>query len=205
MSLWQGYTVLPVEPSRDGAIPETITRGARLFENPTGVQGVRVHTAAPAPARAFTWYASGDQAIVELEAFLDDRRGIVVPFWVPSYQADLVLAQDAAPGTSTIQIRWAGYTSRLFPSSGRRDLALFLPDGTPEFHRVTDAAAPVAYQPETLTVSPVTTREHPMARTLVSFLKFVRLDEDETEIVWETRAVARATIRVRELPFEVPA
>ncbi len=90
-------------------------------------------------------------------------------------------------------------------TAARRHLAIWsLGDGTMDYSRVTDAVDPANYQTETLTLDPVARRQYARQRTVLSFLKFCRLDEDRIEISYPSPQVAEATIRVCELPLEAP-
>ena len=94
----------------------------------------------------------------------------------------------------------------MFGTTGaRRHLALW-DLGIPsfEYHEVTAASDPGDGLTETLTISPVTARNYQADRTVISFLKLCRLEQDAVEIRYPSGNVAQATIEVRELPKEAP-
>jgi hypothetical protein len=90
-------------------------------------------------------------------------------------------------------------------TQARRHLASFALDRDASYHAVTAAVDPDDQLTETLTLDPATGAAWPVATTILSFLRFSRLEDDEVEIVWESPQVAQAIIRVRELPNEAPA
>ena len=73
-----------------------------------------------------------------------------------------------------------------------------------DFYRIADATDPADYLTETLTLDPVAVRDYSMDRTVLSFVKLCRLEDDRVEISYPSAQVAQATIRVRELPLEAP-
>ncbi len=201
-----GYDVLELNYNRVGAFEERLRRKFVLLSSNTGRRIADEQAPAPAPSRPFTWTAIGRDEISAMRTFLDARRGRAVPFWLPSFQWDLALAADVAQNQSGATIRWVRYKQQMWGTTGaRRHLALWsLGDGTMDFCRITGATDPANYQTETLTLDPVAQREYSSAKTVLSFLKFCRLDEDRVEVSYPSVNVAAATIRVRELPLEAP-
>lgn len=200
---WQGYDVLPIEPSRDGTISETSTREFSVVESDSGLDEVVGFWDQPRPVRPITWVAHGDEAIAELNDFIEARRGRIVPFWLPSFQADLTLAQNLTQGSRFPVFLSIGYTSRLFVGSGYRRHLGFIAPGIPfEFHRVT--AASDNGSTETLTIVPPAQRLWTPDASVVCFLKLCRLEDDAASIDYLSRGVARAVITCREIPAEAP-
>ncbi len=204
--IYLGYDVLELNYNRVGAFEERLKRKFVLLSSKTGRRIADEQAPAPATMRPFTWTAIGRDEIAVMCAFLDARKGRAVPFWLPSFQWDLALAADVAPNQSGATIRWVRYKQQMWgTTAARRHLALWsLGDGTMDFCRITDATDPANYETETLTLDPVSPREYTRARTVLSFLKFCRLDDDRVEVSYPSLQVAEATIRVRELPLEAP-
>lgn len=200
------YDVLTINPNRTGGIEETLRRRATLLDNRTGRKTSDEHSAAPAPARPVTWTALGRAEIAELRAFLDARKGRAVPFWLPSYQWDLTLAEDVLEDAATLTIRWMRYRQQMWGTTGaRRHVALWtLGIGTMDCYRISDATDPGDSLTETLAIAPVAVRAYPATQTVVSFLKLCRLEDDLVEISHPAAHVAEATIRIRDLPLEAP-
>ncbi len=201
-----GHDVLELNYNRVGTVEERLKRKFVLLESKTGKRVADEQAPAPAPSRPFTWTALGRAEIAAMRAFLDARVGRAVPFWLPSFQWDLALAEDVLEDQSIVTIHWVRYSQQMWGTTGaRRHLALWsLGNGAMDFYRIADATDPADYQTETLTLDPVAIRDYPMATTVLSFLKLCRLEDDLVEISYPTAHVAEATIRVRELPLEAP-
>lgn len=206
MSTYLGYDVLDtVDFNRRGAIDERIQRRFVSLDTETGTRTSDEHSPAPAPVRPFTWTAFGRAEIAELFAFLDARKGRAIPFWIPSYQHDLSLAEDLAQNDTNVNLVWVRYAQQMFPgSAGRRHVALWEPNVPMSFHKIVDADDPGDGVAESITITPVAPRLFPAATTLVSFLKLCRLEEDLVTVAWPTVNVAEAVISVREIPNEAP-
>ena len=206
MTMYLGFDVLELNYNRVGRIEEHVRRKFVLLDCKTGVRQADEQSPAPNPSRPFTWLALGRAEIAVMREFLDNRKGRAVPFWLPSFQWDLSLASDVAVFSPTAQISWARYTSQMFGTAGaRRHLALW-DLGIPsfEYYEVIAASDPGDSLTETLTLSPVASRDYEALRTVVSFLKLCRLEGDAVEIRYPSGNVAEATIEVRELPMEAP-
>lgn len=201
--LYKGFDVMPWNPSRDKDIDDKMRRSVVVMDSETGNETVVDRTVAPSPLRSYTIVCFDRAEIEELFAFLDARRGRAVPFWAPTFQADLTLRADVSGGASSIQVQWVGYTQDVYPMAlSRRYLALYGPDAVLGLHMVTSATDNTTF--ETLGISPVAGRAYP-ADTVVSYLRLVRLEEDEVEISFPTPDTAIAVLQAREVPLEVPA
>jgi len=201
-----GYDVLEIDYNRLGPFEERIRRKFVLLDSKTGARTADEQSPAPAPSRPFTWTAFGDAEIAAMRAFLDARKGRAVPFWLPSFQWDLSLAQDVVQNQAIVDIHWVRYVQQMWGTTGaRRHLAVWtLSNPAMDFYRISSADDPGDYLIETLTLDPPAIRDYPVAQRILSFLKFCRLDEDLVEISYPRVGVAEATIRVRELPLEAP-
>jgi hypothetical protein len=201
-----GHDVLELNYNRVGAFEERLRRKFVLLSSKTGRRVADEQAPAPAASRPFTWTAFGRDEITAMRTFLDARRGRAVPFWLPSFQWDLALAEDVSQNQSSATIWWVRYKQQMWGTTGaRRHLAIWsLGDVTMDYCRITGAIDVANYQTETLTLDPVAQREYARTKTVLSFLKFCRLDEDRIEISYPSPQVAEATIRVRELPLEAP-
>lgn len=139
-------------------------------------------------------------------AFLDARKGRAVPFWFPSLQWDLSLAEDALETEATLSISLVGYCEQLWGTTGaRRHIALW-PVGAPSMdcHEIISAVDPEDGLTETLGINPAAAQDWPADSTVISFLKFCRLEDDLMDVSYPLPGVAEASIVVRELPLEAP-
>ncbi len=201
-----GFDVLELNYNRVGAFEERLRRKFVLLSSKTGRRIADEQAPAPAAFRPFIWTAIGRDEIAAMRAFLDARKGRAVPFWLPSFQWDLALAEDIAQNQSGATIRWVRYKQQMWgTTAARRHLALWSLGGSiMDYCKIIGANDPANYLTETLTLDPVAQRDYSHTQTVLSFLKLCRLDEDRVEVSYPSPQVAEATIRVRELPLEVP-
>lgn len=201
-----GHDVLELNYNRVGAFEERLRRKFVLLSSKTGRRIADEQAPVPAPSRPFTWTAIGRDEITAMRTFIDARHGRAVPFWLPSFQWDLALAEDVTQNQSSVTIRWIRYKQQMWgTTAARRHLALWsLGASTMDYCKIATAADPANYQTETLTLDPVAVRAYSRAKTVLSFLKFCRLEDDRIEVSYPSPQVAEATIQVRELPLEAP-
>lgn len=201
-----GFEVLELNYNRIGAFEERLRRKFVLLSSRTGRRIADEQAPASSAMRPFTWTAIGRGEIAAMRAFLDARKGRAVPFWLPSFQWDLALAADVAPNQSAATIMWVRYKQQMWrTTAARRHLALWsLGNSAMDYCRITAATDSGDYQTETLTLDPVARRSYSRAQTVLSFLKFCRLEEDRVEISYPTANIAEASVLVRELPLEAP-
>jgi len=201
------YDVLELNYNRIAGIEERLRRKFVLLDPKTGKRTPDEQAPAPAGVRPFTWTAIGRPEITVMREFLAARKGRAVPFWLPSYQWDLELSEDALEDQSILSIRWVRYTQQMFGTTGaRRHIAIWTlgDDTSMDYYRIDDADDPLNYTTESITIDPVAVRDYPKETTVISFLKLCRLDSDRVGISYPNDRVADATIMCRELPLEAP-
>lgn len=202
--IYQGFDVFEVHPNRELQEQTEVVRSLDILDSQTGAVDVEVRGDTPGTGRPFLWMLIGRAQIDQALAFLDTRRGMAVPFWAPTWQADLELDVPLAPGSTSLVVRDVGYTAEMFPHDARRHLALIEVDGTIHPRGVT-AATQNPDGTETLTLSSGTPNGLPVVPSLVSFLLLYRLDSDAQVLEWEHEELANLQMRFRELPREAPA
>ena len=102
-----GHDVLELNYNRVGAFEERLRRKFVLLSSKTGRRIADEQAPAPAASRPFTWTAIGRDEITTMRTFLDARRGRAIPFWLPSFQWDLGLADDVSQNQSSATIWFA--------------------------------------------------------------------------------------------------
>lgn len=206
---WTGsgstYLSVPVldamEPNRSGPLEDEFQRDFRILDNITGARLSVVNTPAPANVRPFRWTCLSRAEIGTLRAFLDARQGRRKPFWFPNWQADLSLAAGASSGSNFIDVVDVEYGSLTWGTTGARRFLMLRDAAGPSYHRVTDTGTAGAN--ERLTITPVLPRAFATG-TLVSYLRYARLENDEAEIVWQSGHTAECVLACRDLPLEAP-
>lgn len=202
-----GYDVLELDYNRRGPIEETLDRDFALLDARTGKRYADDHAESPAASRPFIWTAVDRAESAVLRAFLAARKGRAIPFWLPSYQWDLALAEDCLTDSGILTIEWVRYTQQMFGTTGaRRHVALWTHGvaGAMDYYRIEDADDPGTEVTEALTLDPAAVRDYDAETTVVSFLKLCRLEPDLVSINYPDGVHAEAEIVVRELPNEAP-
>ncbi len=195
-----GYDVLQVVP--DWQQP-SVTARRNVAKLDTGIGPITVldRSGTSFQEMEFPWFLSGRSEIQQFRDFVDLRMGALVPFWVPTWRADLVLDADAPSNASAISVKACGYSSRMFSSTARRYLAIRTPAGGWIYRKATSASAVASSESIGLDSQVGTALP---AGTAVSFLVLCRLADDAAEIDWKTAGVATAKTKFLELPREVP-
>lgn len=207
MTVYAGYDVLEVEPSRDGAKTHTYMRPFNLLDTATGKRDADEDGPAPSLEIPFVWVASSRAEIGAMKTFLNARKGRAVPFWVPSYQRDLRLNATLFGGGSAFVIKRVGYSTLVFPdSNARRHLAFYtIPSAVPAYRKVLSAVESGGGTTEDLTVdSTLPAGTYEQATSVISFLRLCRLTNDENIIEWLDNKTARCNLSFTEIPLEAP-
>ena len=201
-----GYDVLEIEPNADQDRASTYARTLTVFDNRTGKLYVNDRSGvAIVRPQGFSWVMHGRAEIDAFRQWLAARKGACVPFWMPSWQHDLVMAEDVVPGVAGLQAQKTGYAKYQYPQASRRYLCFTILDGTgAKYYRKVIAADESANR-ETLTLDSAPDALIPAEHCMVSFLMLVRLSTDDPELVWHSRDVAEVVLDFVELPKEVPA
>lgn len=195
--------VLDVMPNRSGPVDDEFDRRMEVLDSGTGLPWIDPLEPAPGVTRTFRWSAFGAGEIHRLLSFLIARRGCAIPFWAPTWQQDLSLAANKNAGAAEILIENCGYTTGQFARGlGRRHLAVLTRGGSWSYYAVTAAAD--EGDSERLTISPPAAGAWTVQGTLISFLRFCRLAEDEVELTCHSPEVFEAAIPYCELTQQTP-
>jgi hypothetical protein len=199
LAVYQTYEVLTEEPDWSLDLGEGAERDMDLVDFETGIVTYDAHTSAPEFSRPFHWVIQGRDAIARFLGFLDGHSGRLMPFWLPTNARDLEQTQDAGAADTSIQIKDVHYSTYLAQHPNRRDVAFFPATGPPILRRITASAAGAAgFEWITLDQSFGQVRKAADWRC-ISYLAFVRLDQDSLRLVWETDELLRASFRVKEV------
>ncbi len=196
-----GFDVLELKPDRPGAIPEGTARAHESLDTQTGQRWTDLFEPAPVGDIVFHWPCVGRAAALANRQWMDTRKGVVVPFWAPTWMPDLTLAANANAGASQITILPVEYSTLVWPY-GRRHLAVYARGAAPSYHYVSDADDGTV---ETLTITPVLPVAWPAETTTISFLRFMRVAEPgKVDRVWHGGHFCQATVNFVEIPQEAP-
>ena len=203
MTEYLGYDVLEIEPSRENAAALTSARQLERLDSASGKLGIVDKAGLSLAQRgAFLWVMTSRAEVEAFRQFRAARRGKLVPCWVPTWEADLALAEDVAADATGIVVARCGYTRFCFPSPARRYIAL-IAGASKVYRRIT--AASEGTDTETLTLDAPPGVAFAVAGSLVSYLLLCRLTEDDVSLEWENTEAASAALTFAEQPLEVPA
>lgn len=200
-----GYDILQVYPNRKDGHEDELEQAQRIFDPGYGHVTANFYSTAPVVGREFDWFISGKQDAKDLRDFFAARKGRIVPFWVPTWQSDMVMTANGSSGSTSINIQAIGYTRFLFPTIARRYLYI-LPDTNPSaaIYRKVTAAVDNGNGTETLTLDSALGVTVTAATSLVSFLVLCRLADDKMVIRWDNSITGQAKLRFLEVPNEAP-
>lgn len=143
--------------------------------------------------------------IDDLVDFFKDKMGKWAPFWVPTWQADVVLADAVGATDTTIIIEDIDYDAYFGEDDATgRHLFFYFPDGTYVCRKVLSWTT---QGPTGLILANSLAREiteDELNSVLVSFLNLSRFDTDDLELKYVTDCLATTILSFRAVPHESP-
>lgn len=200
---YKNFEVLTEAADRSAATSTQSSRGLSVIASKVGKRLVLDRWGVPSVMRSFSWSAYGRADIAALKAFIARRKGRVVPVWVSTDNADIVLAQQALAGQSSIRIKRIGYSQLVFPTgNGRRHVSVKKKDGTLQAFKVTSCLDNLDGT-ETLVLDGQLADSYPVGAHF-SYLTLCRLESDEVRLAYTASHVCDAQLNFVELPKETP-
>ncbi|MGH9716399.1 MAG: hypothetical protein ACRD4R_06700 [Candidatus Acidiferrales bacterium] len=204
LTQYKGYDVLEIAPNWAAGLDRQYNRSLVTIDPKIGPIEVIDKGGSAIVSQRFPWWLDGHSNVTAFRAFILARFGRMNPFWVPTWDQDLVLAQDVGATDTAIKIESEFYSRFFFPSTARRDLAFISSAGAANIYRRVTAAVDNGDGTETLTLDSAPGAAVPAASTMVSFLTLARLAADKAEITWSTADHAEAELEFQEVPREIP-
>lgn len=183
---------------------QVLARSMTALDNDTGAQIVKTRTTTPVAGLSGLFTLEDRVAVTAFRAFLDARRGRAIPVWVPTRQADLTATHTLSSGNTALTVEHVGYTDSLFPHNARKHVALITADWT-IYTRGVSGSVDNGNGTETLTLNASVPVDVVMGQSLISFLAFCRLSDDEALFEWLSDLIADVRLNFTELPREAPA
>lgn len=206
MTTYLGFDVLELEPNWGTAgLSDIYLRSAVRLDAGVGKVQVDAQSGGPTVQQAYSWFMQNRTDIGTFKTFLAARAGAAVPFWMPTWKKDLVLASDAGSTDTGIVITYTGFTKYQYPNTARRYIALIATDGsgTKAYMHATSSNDPGTGQ-ETISFSAQLGYAFKAASTMVCFLPLCRLASDIVQTNWHNSTMAEAQLSIIEIPKEVP-
>lgn len=177
------YRTFPVlEDSPDLSVPGAgmFGRIANITDPLTGAIDVDDTALLGFPENSHQWYLKGRAARAAFRSLLYLLKGRQAEIWVPSYEADIVIAESIGSSDTTLTVEAGGFT-QLGAVQNRQDIRLELYSGTVYYRRVTGAAPSGAQELLAIDTSLGAAVALNQIRR-VSFMALSRLNADEIEI-----------------------
>jgi hypothetical protein len=204
LTQYRGFDVLEIPANWPSNQKRNYNRSLVTLDPGAGPISVIDKGGTPITSQPFPSLMLSHSQVTNLRAFLLARFGRFRPFWIPTWDQDLVLVQDTTATDTGIKIASEFYTRFMFPDKARRYVAMIPTDQSGNVYRQITSSVDNGDGTETLGFdSPVGKIFH-ATRTMVSFLVFARLDADEATIEWLNNDLAQTTLEISELPREVP-
>jgi len=144
---------------------------------------------------------SSKSEIQRLLDFFDEMIGRFGNFWVPSWKKDIIVSTAFDAAAITLDIQGDQYAAVWFDSLSTGHFLYFKwPDGEYKCRKVVGVPSTTQITLESAIDKACGTNE--LSSLLVSFLYFVRFDQDEVEAEYETEEDANILLAFRTLPYE---
>jgi hypothetical protein len=196
-----GYRVLTQRPNRREDLSLRYERMIEDLDNDVGLTLRRDVSGLAFPVQSHSWLRLGREEQAKLRALLYDLSGRVTPLWVPTFDDDLLLADDVDDADTTLLIHTAGLDAFGVPFSGREHICILLRDGTHIFRQITGVVA--SGDTETVTLSAAVGQTFTRREVhSVSFMSLCRQNADEVEFNHVTDAgnATEVTVSFRHAP-----
>ena len=195
---YQGYRVFDLKPDRSEAISASWTRKLAELDY-GGIPAYDDESGAPILLRRLSWLLTSRTAITTFRKWIAERRGRLVPFWLPSWQDDMRVTAAMAAVDTGMRISRIGIYQLIGVDTRRRDVLIQTHNNT--FYRRVVGVSDFPPLEEGLTLdTSLGTLYQPSQFVVVRWLSLVRLESDAVEYAWETDAVLRGSVTVRVIP-----
>lgn len=196
---YRGYDTLLQPPNRAEDVSVDYQRLVDVFDHDTGAPAVIDIPNRPFIVRRHQYLLPDRARLTAMRGWLAAHAGRQVPFWIPTWERGLEVAQPFTLDATGILVQARGFSTYYQSMPGRQDVALLHNDGTWFLRRITafefvdgnlermriDAALGVACVPSDFRI--------------VCFLELARLESDAVEIFFETDQITRVTLAIRSI------
>jgi hypothetical protein len=202
---FKGFDVLEMQPNWAAApLKRSYKRSMVTIDPKVGPIEIVDKGGSALVGQEFPWWLDTHPNVTAFRAFILRRFGQLNPFWIPTWDQDLVLAVDVASTDAAIIIKSEFYTRFFFPSPARRFVAFIPIDGSGNVYRKITAAVDNGDGTETLTLEASTGKNFGKNGTMISFLTLARLASDSVSIKWDSSEHAESILELTEVPRELP-
>ncbi|WLQ13327.1 hypothetical protein O5O45_26750 [Hahella aquimaris] len=200
---YQGYPVLLTPPDWREDLDGGVGRDWRELDYLTGRRVIDDLSGMDRRRRVHRWLLVGRAAIADFRRWLAARAGRLKPFWLPSFQSDLVVVAPVGAQDTSLTVENRGYATGPAAAVGRRDLLIHAVSGARFYRRILGASEMDAASEQISMESPLGSAMATTDFLRISFLTLVRLDADAVEITHHTDALAEVTLSLVTLRDDV--
>ena len=152
----------------------------------------------------FEYLFQNKQEIWEMKNFFDDRKGRYDGFWIPSWRSDIIVTSDFDITDTQLNIQDIEYSDNWLNNDVEgRHIAIIHPDGTHIYRKILSAPSSTIITLDKQLEKAVTTEE--LNSLLISFLHFVRFDQDEMVLTYYNPNIAKSSFGNKSIPNEMTA
>lgn len=196
---YRGYDTLLQHPNRVEDVSIDYQRIVDVFDVETGTPAVIDIPNRPFIVRRHQYLLADRARLTAMRGWLAARAGRQVPFWVPTWERGLEVAQPFKLDATEILVQSRGFSTYYQAMPGRQDVAFLHNDGTWTLRRIT-AFEFVDGVVERMRIDAALGRAcAPSDFRIVCFLELARLESDAVEIFFETDRVVRVTLPIRSI------
>lgn len=199
--LYQGYYILPIRPNWIESMDHQFIRNLDIITNEVGDRIYVDHSDLATIVRSFLFYFKDKSAIYKFMQWYYARRGAQVPFWVPSWKNDMVLAKDIIAGESFIRVKSNNYSSLYVKNAGRDHLYIIFRTGeiyTREILSIEPYSADPTQEVFVLD-QPFPDNHDAKMIDMISFMGLHRMASDNLTVEWKSDRVVQINSNMRML------
>lgn len=203
MATFEGLELLLEEPNGTADITDKVSRKMFKWDYNIGKVGYDYVNDSPRYSKELTWLLDGRAAIDTFKTMVAARKGKLVPFWVPSWRADLLLKRSITleiPSRIYLPFGYYGATYNLHRARSR---VIFFKQDKSYFIKKINTSGVLGTEEYLEFDSPFTVAYGPDDFAMISYLVLCRLDTDKIEWQWETPSLVTVRLPIIEIPQEV--
>jgi hypothetical protein len=202
---FKGFDVLEIPPNWESTpLKRSYKRSMVTIDPKVGPIQVIDKGGTALVGQEFPWWLDTHPSVTAFRAFILRRFGQLNPFWIPTWDQDLVLFQDVLSTDSGIRIKSEFYSRFFFPTPARRFIAFIPIDGSGNVYGKITAASDNGDGTENLSLEAQPGKNFGKNSTMISFLTLARLDSDRVAIKWSSSEHAESILALQEVPRELP-
>lgn len=193
---YRGYDVMDDRTVLLSDVSERFAREASVIDPGLGSIWRAPEFTYPVQTSSVAWSLDNHSDLWRLRGWLDARRGRWRGFWMPSWNADFVLAANAVSSDVTLTVRNVGH--HLY--DGVRDIMILTASGDKHFLRVNSATAGFSGNEVLQLAAPLGFNLSTANAQLICLMSYMRLDADRVEIKYRAGRGADVAVNIMEAP-----